>query len=75
VSANSAKDTDTKDMKRLVLTLIPSEYLPEGGISVLYALSPDPETNKAWRGFKNCTTGRLLCPVKYLQRFKDNPEE
>lgn len=74
MSANSAKDSDTKDMKKLISTLIPSEYLPEGGISVLHELSPDPEINKAWRGFNNCTTGRLLCPVKHLQKFKDEPE-
>jgi len=62
-------------MKKLVPALIPSEYLPEGGITALYELSPDPEINKAWRGFNNCTTGRLLCPMKYLQRFKEKPEE
>ena len=62
-------------MKKLVLALIPSEYLPQDGISAFYALSPDPELNKAWRGFNNCTTGHLLCPVKYRQMFKENPEE
>ena len=62
-------------MKKHILTLIPLEHLPQDGISVFYSLSPDPEVNKAWRGFNNCITGRLLCPVKHLQTFKENPEE
>jgi hypothetical protein len=62
-------------MKKSVLALIPSEYLPAGGISALYELSPDPEMNKAWRGFNNCTTGNLLCPKNYLRRFKEKPDE
>jgi len=62
-------------MKKLVLTLIPSEYLPEGGISAFYGLSADPEIHKAWRGFNNCTTGHLLCPKNHLKRFEEKPNE
>lgn len=62
-------------MKKLVLTLIPSEYLPNGGITVLHELSPDPEMNKAWRGYNNSTTAHLLCPAKYRERFNEKPEE
>jgi hypothetical protein len=62
-------------MKKSVLAFIPSEYLPTGGISALHELLPDPEMNKAWRGFNNCTTGHLLCPKNYLQRFKEKPDE
>ena len=62
-------------MKKHILTLILSEHLPQDGISVFYSLSPDLEVNKVWRGFNNCITGCLLCLVKYLQMFKENPEE
>lgn len=62
-------------MKRLVPTLIPSKYLLEGGITTLYDLSTDPEVNKAWRGFNNCTTAHLLCLAKHCERFKEKPEE
>jgi hypothetical protein len=62
-------------MKRLVPTFIPSEYLPAGGITVLYGPTSDPEINKAWRGFNNCATAHLLCPAKYLKRFEEKLEE
>ena len=62
-------------MKKSVLTLIPSEYLPGLGISGLDGLPSEPEIYKAWHGFNNCITGRLLCPKNHLQQFKGNPEE
>jgi len=62
-------------MKRDIINLIPSEYLPGPGCSgSLQGVCRNPDMYKAWRGFDNPTTARLLCPVNHLERMKGDPE-
>ena len=35
----------------------------------------NPGGNKAWRGWGNTITARLLCPIDYIGQFKENPDE
>ena len=79
--ANGGKDTDSKNMKRDVINLIPQEYLPGsgGGGSLQNVPSAhigyrNPDMHKAWRGFDNSITSRLLCPVNHLEKMKVDPE-
>ena len=81
IKANGGKDSDSKNMKRDVLELIPKEYLPNPGGDGLLQNVPrahtsfqNPEMHKTWRGFENPLTSRLLCPVNYLRRMKEDPE-
>ena len=68
-------------MKTKILDLIPEKYLPDTGaegvvrkVAASYIETPSPWTSKVWRGFNNIITARLLCPAKYLGRFKGDPE-
>lgn len=68
-------------MKTDILGLIPEKYLPDTSaegivrrVAASYIDSPSPGTSKVWRGFNNTITARLLCPAKYLEQFKGNPE-
>jgi len=80
-AANGAKDSDTKRMKTDILDLIPEKYLPETGgegivrkVAASYIESQSPGTSKVWRGFNNAITARLLCPAKYIEQFKGDPD-
>jgi len=61
--------------------MIPEEYLPDldvpGVRKVASAYVPfkNPEASKYWRGFNNVVTTRLLCPARYLEKYKDDPEQ
>jgi len=64
-------------MKRDVINLIPPEYLPGlGGSEALQNVPSahigyqNPDMHKAWCGFDNPITARLLCPVNHLERMK-----
>ena len=69
-------------MKHDILGLIPEEYLPSADaqlegirrVATAYIDSPNPEGEKIWRGLNNVVTARLLCPAKYLEEFKRDPE-
>jgi len=68
-------------MKRDVINLIPQEYLPSlsGDGSLQNVASAhieyrNPDMHKAWRGFDNPITARLLCPVNHLEKMKVDPE-
>jgi len=69
-------------MKTNVLNLIPEKYLPDTGVSgaivrkvaASYIDITKPELSKEWRGFNHGITARLLCPAKYIERFKRDPE-
>ena len=68
-------------MKTNILGLIPEMYLPDTGtegivrkVAASYINLPSPETTKVWRGFNNTITARLLCPAKYIERFKGDPK-
>jgi hypothetical protein len=68
-------------MKRDVFDLIPPEYLPDSGgggalqnVPRAHTEFKNPEMHKAWRGFENPITSRLLCPANHLQRMKEDPE-
>ena len=43
-------------------------------VAASYIDAASPGTSKVWRGFNNTITARLLCPAKYLERFKGDPE-
>lgn len=64
-------------MKRDIFDLIPQEYLPDSGGDGSFPTCThaykNPEMHKAWRGFESPITARLLCPVNYLQRTKEDP--
>jgi hypothetical protein len=79
--AGGGKETDCKILKKEVISLIPPEYLPGSGSSGTLQNVPfahiefkDPELHKAWRGFENLITTRLLCPVNHLEKMKEDPE-
>lgn len=80
--ANGAKDSDTKNMKTEILKLIPEMYLPDTGAegiikkvaAAYFRDDPHPETSKIWRGLNNPITTRLLCPAKYIEQLKKDPE-
>lgn len=79
--ANGGKDSDCKDIKRQIIHLIPPEYLPNSGdngplqnVPSAHIKFRNPEMHKAWRGFDNPITTRLLCPVNYLEMMKADPE-
>jgi len=68
-------------MKRDIINLIPAEYLPNSGSNDLlqnvpsaHIKSRNPDMHKAWRGFDNPITARLLCPANHLERMKVDPE-
>ena len=68
-------------MKVDILKLIPENYLPDTGaegvvrkVAASYIDSPTPESSKIWRGFNNGITARLLCPAKYIEQFKRDPD-
>lgn len=68
-------------MKVNILKLIPEKYLPDTGaegvvrkVAASYISIHSPEDKKAWRGFNNVVTSRLLCPAKYIDQFKRDPE-
>jgi len=68
-------------MKTNILGLIPEMYLPDTStegiirkVTASYINLPSPETTKDWRGFNNTITARLLCPAKYVEQFKGDPE-
>jgi hypothetical protein len=78
--ADQAKQSDTKGIKHHVLELIPQKYLPfsSDGTTSLNAHQcvkvKNPGATKAWRGWCNPITARLLCPVDYIAQFKVDPE-
>jgi len=68
-------------MKREIINLIPSVYLPNSGnngplqnVPSAYIESRNADMHKAWRGFDNPITARLLCPVNHLEKMKADPE-
>jgi hypothetical protein len=77
---NSSRGDDTKDLKPVILDLIPQRYLSEptnehGEKSVWNSVSTSARTEKWPRGFANKITARLLCPIDYLHAFDANPAE
>ena len=71
-----------KSMKTNILNLIPKKYLPDTGVSgmvvqkvaTLYINIMKPELLKEWRGLNHGITTHLLCPAKYIEQFKRDPE-
>ena len=67
-------------MKAQIIHMIPEEYLPDTGVpgvrkvASAYVPFKNPEVSKFWRGFNSVVTTRLLCPARYLWRYKDDPE-
>lgn len=69
-------------MKTNILNLIPEKCLPDDGVSggvvrriaASYIDVSSPEMSKVWRGFNHVVTARLLCPAKYIEQFKRDPE-
>lgn len=69
-------------MKTNILRLVPEKYLPDAivdntiirKVAASYIDLPTPEASKAWRGFNHTVTARLLCPAKYIEQFKRDPE-
>jgi hypothetical protein len=78
--ADKGRETDTKNLKLQILNMMPEEYLPDIGVAgvkkVASAYVPvnHPEESKYWRGFNNVVTTRALCPARYLERYKGDPE-
>jgi len=35
----------------------------------------NPDGEKSWRGWKNPITARLLCPIEYVEEFKNDPDK
>ena len=79
--ADQVKQSDTKNIKHGIITLIPQNYFPldENGnptVNAHHHISiKDPAISKSWRGWGNPITSRLLCPVDYIAQFKANPDE
>ena len=69
-------------MKTNILNLIPEKYLPDTGVggavvqkvAASYINITKPELSKEWRGLNHGITARLLCPAKYIEQFKRDPE-
>lgn len=68
-------------MKSDLIGFISQEYLPDSGgngfpqnVASVYTELQNPDMHKAWRGFENPVTARLLCPANYLERMKADPE-
>jgi len=79
--ADQAKQSDTKNTKSGIVTLIPSRYFPQdrdGNMAAnahQYVNIKDPGKMKSWRGWNNSITARLLCPIDYIDQFNENPDE
>ena len=79
--ADNAKQSDTKNIKHAIVTLIPSRYFPrdrDGNTAAnahRYINVKDPGKMKSWRGWNNQITSRLLCPIDYTNQFDANPDE
>ena len=69
-------------MKTDILMLIPEKYLPDTGtsdaivrrVATSFIEIAEPQASKIWRGFNHVVTARLLCPAKYIEQFKRDPE-
>ncbi|KAF9778158.1 hypothetical protein BJ322DRAFT_1025249 [Thelephora terrestris] len=77
---NSSRGDDTKDLKPVILDLIPQRYLSgptneHGEKCIWNSVSTSAKNEKGARGFTNKVTACLLCPIDYLQAFDANPTE
>ena len=71
---NAAQGDDTKDLKPVILELIPQKYLlgpvnEVGEKSIWNSIRANTKHLKLTRGFTNNITARLLCPIDHLQAF------
>lgn len=67
-----------KDLKPVILKLIPQKYLSGpvndvGEKSIWSSIWAGAKHSKTTRGFTNNITARLLCPIDHLQAFDANP--
>ncbi|KAF9647353.1 hypothetical protein BDM02DRAFT_3261766 [Thelephora ganbajun] len=79
-SINAARGDDTKDLKPVILELIPQKYLSgpvneHGEKSIWNSIRASTKHSKVTRGFTNNITARLLCPADHLRAFDANPSE
>ncbi|KAF9786096.1 hypothetical protein BJ322DRAFT_1107959 [Thelephora terrestris] len=70
-TASQGRQSDTKSIKQTIVTLLPLP-LDQTGIRPVNIVNPG--TSKAWRGWQNLTTARLLCPADHLAEFDTDPE-
>ena len=77
---SQARQSDTKAIKPAILKFIPQDYLPLDENSntpanaYQFVMVQNPDTSKTWRGWGNCITAQLLCPVDHVPEFEANPE-
>lgn len=77
---NAAQGDDTKDLKLVILKLIPQKYLlgpvnKFGEKSIWNSIRANTKHLKLTHGFTNNITTRLLCPIDHLRAFDADPSE
>ena len=79
--ADQAKQSDTKGIKREIISLIPKKYFPPNAdgstaVNIHHHIGvTNPGIHKSWRGWENVVTARLLCPIDSIAEFESDSDE